>query len=96
MHIQEAATENHIPKYSQGGGSYTVRPPTGVDLALGLSGFHDKLSDVGPQERPPTTLQPLKGNMIKIDLLKPKTSKKKNRNNFSKTFFSKSKNIELE
>ena len=68
MHIQEAATENHIPKYSQGGGSYTVRPPTGVDLALGLSGFHDKLGDVGPQERPPTTLQPLKGNMTKLTL----------------------------
>ena len=70
MHIQEADRDNHIPKYSQGGGSYTVRPPTGVDLALGLSGFHDKLSDVGSQERTPTTLQPLKGNMTKIDFMK--------------------------
>ena len=40
-----------------GGSKYTSRPPTGVDLALGLNGY-DKLP-VASKGRVPSTLQPL-------------------------------------
>lgn len=55
------AESKKLPPYSQGGASYTIRPPTGVDLALGLSGY-DKLGNDFPahKQRPPSTLQPLK------------------------------------
>lgn len=50
--------------YSQGGALYTSRPPTGVDLALGLSGY-DKLynteaTTASREVRTPTTLQAYK------------------------------------
>lgn len=51
--------------YSQGGALYTSRPPTGVDLALGLSGY-DKLYNTEAttashrEVRTPTTLQAYK------------------------------------
>ena len=49
-------------RYNQSSSLYGIRPPTGVDLALGLSGY-DKVGveEFPPQkQRPPTTLQPLK------------------------------------
>ena len=52
-------SDKYVPKYSQGASSYSIRAPTGVDLALGLSGY-DKLGKTLPPERTPTTLQPLK------------------------------------
>lgn len=52
-----------LPPYSQGSSSYTIRPPTGVDLALGLGGY-DKLGPANDfpahKQRAPSTLQPLK------------------------------------
>ena len=49
------------PLYSQGGANLSNRPPTGVDLALGLSGYDKLANDFPPhKQRPPTTLQPLK------------------------------------
>ena len=50
------------PLYSQGSSSFTIRPPTGVDLALGLSGYDKLGNDLPPshKQRPPCTLQPLK------------------------------------
>ena len=49
-------------RYSLGSSNYTSRPPTGVDLALGLSGY-DKVGNndfPAHKQRPPSTLQPLK------------------------------------
>ena len=51
--------DKYAPKYSQGASSYSIRAPTGVDLALGLSGY-DKLGKNLPPERIPTTLQSYK------------------------------------
>ena len=51
--------DKYVPKYSQGASSYSIRAPTGVDLALGLSGY-DKLGKNLPPERIPTTLQSYK------------------------------------
>ena len=48
-----------IIRYSQGQSRYTTRPPTGVDLALGLGGY-DKFGDSLEPKRTPSTLQPLK------------------------------------
>ena len=49
-------------RYSLGSSNYTSRPPTGVDLALGLGGY-DKVGNndfPAHKQRPPSTLQPLK------------------------------------
>jgi len=45
-------------RYSTGNSTYTSRPPTGVDLALGLNGYDKLPASAGPS-RLPSTLQPL-------------------------------------
>jgi hypothetical protein len=47
-------------RYSQGSAQYTARPPTGVDLALGLSGYDNFGGGLEPVKRVPSSLQPLK------------------------------------
>jgi hypothetical protein len=48
----------HIFRYSIGNSRFTSRPPTGVDLALGLNGY-DKLKPPEGPARLPSSLQPL-------------------------------------
>ena len=53
-------------RYSLGSSNYTSRPPTGVDLALGLGGY-DKVGNndfPAHKQRPPSTLQPLKAGVL--------------------------------
>ncbi len=45
-------------RYSVGNSKFTSRPPTGVDLALGLNGYDKLPVQFGPA-RAPSSLQPL-------------------------------------
>jgi hypothetical protein len=45
-------------RYSVGNSKFTSRPPTGVDLALGLNGYDKLPAQFGPA-RAPSSLQPL-------------------------------------
>ena len=66
QYFAEEENKRSSLRYSQGGALHTSRPPTGVDLALGLSGY-DKFynaqnsSQASTREvRTPTTLQAYK------------------------------------
>jgi hypothetical protein len=47
-----------LNRYSTGNSNFTSRPPTGVDLALGLNGYDKLPANLGPS-RLPSSLQPL-------------------------------------